>query len=213
MTTIQHEFREAVGSSFISELVGIIGPAYPAAQAACVGLDEHVKANVSGNHRWGAIETELYSLGAAHGMEVEWKPNAANSSHHVELRVGRFVITVSKTEGPGQLPVDADFRRTLIEATQPRLFEDRLIPSDGYIYALVVHGPVEDKGEVGFIQALFPDRDGSVCDRLDLLEIARAETKADVQPEVIADGAAPVLRPRRPAAGGETAQSTPRTRS
>jgi hypothetical protein len=135
MNGIAESFVGSFGGSFLVQFVAQIRRAYPIALDRCDELDENMVRNVSGVHRWGLIESLLYRLANAHGIDAEWKSNATNSAKHVECTAGNFLLTVSKTDDPSSLPADAEFRTTLLENSQLRLFDEG-VPDDGFVYAL-----------------------------------------------------------------------------
>jgi len=198
---VSDEFVRQFGMSFLQDLVRLIECAYPTALDATRGIDNHLHRNVAGTYRWGSIETRLMAAAESFGLEAQWQPNAVGSAYHVEVRFGRFVLTVARADEAGKLPPEADYRRTLIEATQLRLWSEPA-QTDGYVVALVTHGPDADAKAPRFVEALFPDRDGQIADRLDLLRLVRMPAE-EVGEERIADGAIPALRPGRAAVGGE----------
>lgn len=197
---VRDEFLRQFGRQFLIELVRVIERAYRTAREATQSINKHMKPNVAGTYRWGEIESRLEDLEKPSAISAEWCPNSVNSASHLELRAGRFVVTVGRADEPGRLPPEAEFRNTLIEASQLRLWSDPTA-AVGHIVALVTHGPNDGAEAPRFVRVLFPDRDGQIVDSLDLLMLARQNT-AQVCAEHVPDNAVPVLREVQPAVGG-----------
>lgn len=211
--SVSRQFVKSFSDDFLVEIVRIIESGYGAARRATMGIDWHVRPNVAGVQRWGIIETGIMKLADEHDVEAEWVPNSVRSAHHVEIRNGRFLATVAKTEERGKLPDDAEFRKTLIAASQLRLFPVPNAEGD-HILAIIVHGPDENAHGARFVDVLFPDPDGVIVDRVDLMQLARVPTAEDVSAEAVPDRARPALQPAANAASheliGDAAQPTVR---
>lgn len=197
---VRDEFLRQFGVQFLIQVVRKIECAYRTAREATQSINEHMKPNAAGTYRWCEIESRLADLASEFGMTAEWRPNSVNSASHIELRAGRFVATVARADEPGRLPPEAEYRKTLIEASQLRLWADSTAAGD-HIVALITHGPNDGAEAPRFVEVLFPDRDGQIVHRLDLLSLARKHFE-QASAEVVADNAVPVLREVQPAVGG-----------
>jgi hypothetical protein len=190
---VSKRFLRLFPSAFLVDLVRQITTAYPAADGATDSLDAHIRRNVAGVQRWGIIESHLNRLAEEYGVEAEWLPNSTGSAYHVELRSEEYLLTVAKTDERGRLPREAEYRTTLLAESQLRLFAEPN-PTGTHILGIVVHGPDEDGCGPNFIDVLFPDPDGQIVDRFDLLSFARVQSANELEEEVVEDAAQPEIR-------------------
>jgi hypothetical protein len=171
------QFIGDMGEPLLSDIAQVIGRNYPrASQDARDRFPESVAHDYYPIARRAMIESALPMLVHRHsGLQVIPTRNKKGSSWYYQLARNRSVLTQSKTDGPGELPRDADFRRTLAQNPQLVLESFRhLVPSievdANAVYGIVVHGPMDnDRDQLGFIEILIPDATGSrVLARIDL---------------------------------------------
>lgn len=157
-------------SSILTDLVKIVGRAYPrAAKSAQDRFSKDVAHDLYPAERRAIIENSLPYLRERHpGTNVVSRSNKRGTSYYQQISRGRSVLTVSKTSNPGDLPRDADFRKTL--SRNPQLILDQyrdLLPemathpeADAY-YGIVGHGGAEnDPARLGYVEILIPDSTG-----------------------------------------------------
>lgn len=189
---ISEIFASTCSLDFLSGAIQVIEGAYLSGREAASGLSKFVQPLVGGVHRWGMIETHVKDLADLHGISSDWVPNSSKSAFHVEIRVGNFLIIVARSDERGKLPEDAEYRRTLIDASQLRLFPAEASKGD-HVLAIITHGPSDNLTRVGYVEVLFPDSDGQIVDRLDLNSIASASVPKPII-EQVHDASLPALR-------------------
>lgn len=127
--------------------------------------------NIAGSRLRTEIEHRLLGLPGRYPMvTADVFPNSTKSHHHVQLRCGKIVLTAAKTEGPGQLPRDADYRNQLLAAGGMALFQPPDEAGDP-VFCLLAYGVVFDGGlaALDFVNIVFPHPNGvDVAGMIDL---------------------------------------------
>lgn len=190
------QILEDFPSPVLMDLVTIVGRAYPRAAAnANDRFSREVAHDYYPAERRAIIENSLPYLRFKHaGTSVVPRSNKRGTSYFQQISRNRSILTVSKTLTPGDLPRDADFRRTLARNPQMvlELYGD-LLPemaphpeADAY-YGIVAHGAAEnDPASIGYIEILIPDATGKlVLGRVDLLPFWNVGEGRPVEVEVV----------------------------
>jgi hypothetical protein len=170
---ILRDFTEDV----LRDMATIVGRAYPRAMAeARKAFCEPVARDYYPIRRRAMIEDSLPMLKNRHPqLRVTSQMNRRRTSSYHQITHNRSVVTQSKTDGPGELPREAEFRKTLAESPQLVFEEYRELvpghdPTADAVFGILGHGPAENDAEgVGYIEVLIPDAAGErVLSRIDL---------------------------------------------
>ena len=153
-------------------LVGRVHKAYEQAERERGSLLESVAHDYIPIRRRALIENQLPELIVTHPTcRVESKSNDAKSANHMEVTVGRLVLTASTVTSHREKPKPAVFRTQLAKRYQLPLEGLGIVgePDDAR-YLIMTHGAPAEKAEPSFIRLLMFDGDRkSVVVNLDLL--------------------------------------------
>jgi len=124
------------------KMASIIVDAYYDAELRCEVLRPMTRRDTVAHMRRGLMETKLAEAMAAAGATVIDKPNDGRTSYHVQVTIGRCILTVHAVNNAGELPRDADFRFTAAQSAQTEMYEQQEPPPpDAKIYLQVIYGP------------------------------------------------------------------------
>lgn len=191
------------GEPVLRDITRIVGRAYPNAhQDSTDKYPDHVARDRYPIERRAQIENGLAQLPAKHvHLGFAPKTNKRDTSGFGQLMAGISVLTISKTDGPGLLPREADYRSTLCKINQLVLegigVQVPEAPAPNAIYGVVVHGPDDDNvARMGFVKALLPDASGKqVLRTIDLWPYWEEGQGRVVFPSAPITPVAPLLRP------------------
>ncbi|WCF29265.1 hypothetical protein [Xylella fastidiosa] len=110
------------------------------------------------------LESALSNLALDSGLRVQSKEVSSGAHKYIEVRVGRLVMTCSKTTGPNAVPRSCDFRDQYSNINehipQQNLFPVNSTPGPESLYCLIIHGPTaQNKDDLGFCCFGFPSQD------------------------------------------------------
>jgi hypothetical protein len=110
------------------------------------------------------VEAKLQNIALDSGVRAESEPVSSGAHKYVAVRVGRLVMTCSKTSGRNAVPRACDFRGQYSDVNehidQQNLFPIISTPGRESLYCIIVHGPsAQEKGELGFCCFGFPSPD------------------------------------------------------
>ena len=110
------------------------------------------------------LEAKLQSIALDSGLRAEYEAVSSGAHKYVAVRVGRLVMTCSKTGGRNAVPRSCDFRGQYSDINehidQQSLFPVISIPGRESLYCIIIHGPTEqNRGDLGFCCFGFPSQD------------------------------------------------------
>lgn len=110
------------------------------------------------------LESKLQELALDCGLRAESKAVSSGAHKYVAVRVGRLVLTCSKTASPNTIARACEFRDQYSEINehinQLNLFPVASTPGKESLYCIITHGPSEQKNdELGFCCFGFPSQD------------------------------------------------------
>lgn len=151
-------FDEHVPKDFQEQTLRLLFAVYREAHEQCYSIASAPQArDLLPYLRRARIESDWASLAQRHaGLSATTCTNAAKNCHHVEIVAGEVVLTESKTDGPSDLPAEAEFRDTIVQTCQQNLFEPE--PPGDKLYAILIHG-TDDGQHLSFARMAFPTRD------------------------------------------------------
>jgi hypothetical protein len=117
------------------------------------------------HHRRAVVERNWRAGLQRHQLaRTETARNAKDNCSHTEMIVGKTITTISAVSSPNEVVREALFRTGLAHSSQAELFEVEEPPLDGFLYAIILHGPTAAGflSAPAFIHVAFPDRE---CNR------------------------------------------------
>ncbi len=110
------------------------------------------------------LEAKLQSIALDSGVRAESESVSSGAHKYVAVRVGRLVMTCSKTSSRNAVPRACDFRDQYSDVNehidQQTLFPVISTPGCESLYCIIIHGPSEQqRGELGFCCFGFPSPD------------------------------------------------------
>lgn len=110
------------------------------------------------------LEAKLQGIALDSGVRAESESVTSGAHKYVAVRVGRLVMTCSKTTGRNAVPRSCDFRDQYSDINehidQQSLFPVASTPGCESLYCIIIHGPTEqNNGELGFCCFGFPSPD------------------------------------------------------
>lgn len=208
--TIERHLVEAFPREFIEALVGIFKQVYrDVIFSVGASLSGPRRNSVAGMTRWAIVEEEVLKLkGRFDGVDIVEVPGDGGH-RHVEIRAGRFVLTVSYLKDRQKMVRPAQYRKGLARKWQvvlsPGLFDEQTVePVGPEYYGIITHGPARtatsyDYMHVSYTAMAFPARDysGYARDPINLLTLFGLSLAPEVitPTHEIPDDAKPRLRP------------------
>ena len=110
--------------------------------------------------RRALVEANLRNIAPRFGATATAELNSTKNHSHTSIQAGRFILTESAVETPGQVVRKAEFRATYARYNQFSFFDDTSPPQEGApIYCILLHGVSDDPRVPLFVQIKFPGPD------------------------------------------------------
>jgi hypothetical protein len=167
-------FRSAVSDEFMRDSIRCLKDCYKRAYEECRRYPAEVAHDLRPMLRRAEFEDQWRFVVERHGISCSFQPNAAKNCYHTLVLYGRVMLTASYVDHWVGTVRTAIFRNTYARANEGYLFPE-LVPlppmPDAPLYALLVHD-----GAPGVLdrpcsaQVVFPDPDGKIVGRIDLVK-------------------------------------------
>jgi hypothetical protein len=165
-------FEQDVPAKFLRDwLLGLVLRNQAIREEVATGYSPEAGALVAPQIRRLRHEDALAEIGKRHGGVARWVPNRVESHWHVEVLLGRVVVTQNMVHEEGELPRHADYRDLLVRAPQLAFNFERGLGHveeegiEGKVYAQLLHGPPHLKqGVPAFARVAFPYSDTAQSD-------------------------------------------------
>ncbi len=146
-------------------------------------LNGHTGVEVRPHVRKAEVDRHLKTLDSA-GLGITWKevPNESHNSWHIELRIGRFVLTHNFVHDQEEHPRDCVFRNNLrLKNLQLSLFDEknnpiRAVQETDDIVNAIIYGQIIHGGDsfLDFLMLCIPNHDATEwIDKLRLPIVAK----------------------------------------
>jgi hypothetical protein len=132
---------------------------YPDARDLCAGLRAATRRDTLSHMRRACVETRVGQAFERSGADVQDLVAGDDASRHIQIAIGRLILTIHAVNERSDLPRDAVFRDTAARSAQANLFMSEIPPpSDARIYAFVLYGPrAGDCSFPSFITVMAPN--------------------------------------------------------
>lgn len=208
--------REAFPKEFFAAVVAILREVYAETSASeAAKVTGYRRRFVVGVKRFAYVEERVLRLASIYkvrDISISEEKGVGNAVH-VEIRSGRFVLTLAFVKRPDQFVRISKYREGLAveyqQALFPKIAEE---PVGEEYYGILIHGPAEtasglDYSRPGFLKVAFPNQDfnGYATEHLDVLALYNIPLAPVVvnNTERIPDNARPRLK-TPPSDGEET---------
>lgn len=160
------------------------------------GLQRPVAGWLAPYLRHGLLQSHAFELASRFSeLQPEYRRTKDGGNIYLAIQAGPFVITLSKTGHPEELPREAVFR-TANSKVNCSLFAKQGVDSDP-IYAILTNVPTVGEPRPAHLQFIFPDGDYDIIlHRIDLLERFSIQTGQPATPETPEVNPQPKLRKR-----------------
>lgn len=124
-------------------------------------LDDDSRNQLLPHLRRALLETRFKTIALDSGLRAEAESVSSGAHKYVAVRVGRLVLTCSKTTGPNAVPRACNFRDQYSDVNehinQHQIFPIVSNPGNESLYCLIIHGPSEyTENDLGYCSFGFP---------------------------------------------------------
>ena len=197
-----------VPPAFVSRLIDDAKWVYKEAHAHIKNgplVGDAERAYLEPHYRRALFERKMMDAGLDSGLRAETERASSGAAQYNLIRVGRILLTCSRTTSRNAVPRACAFRGQYSDVNehinQRQLFPMPSQPGKSSLYCIITHGPSNEKvGELGFCCFAFPTQSGErwAQEPIDLVDIydyqkARYQKRDDDRASI--QSAEPKLKP------------------
>lgn len=155
--------------TFVIKLMAAAPKVYAEAKAHCKNdplLGDAERAYIEPHYRRALFERKMMEVALDSGLKATTERATSGAAQYNVVRVGRFLMTSSKTSSRNSVPRSCGFREQYSDVNehidQCLLFPVPSKPTSESLYCIVIHGTsIEDHGAFGYCCFAFPNQDGT----------------------------------------------------